>query len=354
MELDLLLDEKKKIGKEELLSLKEAAGGGPVLIMTRHNPGPDGLAAGKALGKLLDKAWGISSRRIYSGTIDTATNRAVLQLLTPGWSRVDAPKNFDRYSAIALVNTQPGSGNNCLPIGTPVHIIFDHHRKIRGGKPDLRYADIREELAATSTSVYLHLVSAGIKIGRRVASSLFYAIMYKTNGLSRRPSPADIFAYIELQSRIEPKVLSRVLNARLPIADYPGFIRGISSARIHGRVVVAHLGPIHRPDFPAENCQLLIRIEGIKAVLCTGIYADTLHLSLSISDQRQYAGSVMNRIMGKEGRAGGDKYDAGGQIKLNGNIAEITSTVGRVTQSFLALMRQPCEGVSLLSTDVRI
>jgi len=75
-----------------------------VLILTRYNPDPDGLVASQALAVLLDQTWGMSSRRIYYGTVDQAINRAMLRPLTPGWKRGSMSLKIDHYSAVALVD----------------------------------------------------------------------------------------------------------------------------------------------------------------------------------------------------------------------------------------------------------
>ena len=75
-----------------------------------------GMARGdKALAFLLKEACDIRSHLLYSGLVLRAENRALLKLLTPAWEHNDVLDELDHYSAVALVDTQPGAGNNRLP-----------------------------------------------------------------------------------------------------------------------------------------------------------------------------------------------------------------------------------------------
>lgn len=115
------------IDRDRLERLRTIAGTGPVLVLTHDNPDPDALAAGKAFATLLKSAWNISSRLVYSGLVLRAENRALLKLLTPEWEHSDRLVALDQYSAIALLDTQPGAGNNRLPIEHIPQIVIDHH-----------------------------------------------------------------------------------------------------------------------------------------------------------------------------------------------------------------------------------
>ena len=118
------------VSEEQLQHLREVVGSGPVLILTHENPDPDALSSGKTLAILLREAWGISSRLVYSGLVGRAENKVMLNLLTPEWEQADAVEDIDEYSAVALVDTQPGSGNNRLPDWITPHIVIDHHPRL--------------------------------------------------------------------------------------------------------------------------------------------------------------------------------------------------------------------------------
>jgi nanoRNase/pAp phosphatase (c-di-AMP/oligoRNAs hydrolase) len=140
--------------QDHLAQLRAVAGPGPVLILTHDNPDPDALASGAALSTLLKEAWGIPNHLVYTGLVARAENRAVLKNLTPAWEYNATLTNLEKYSALVLVDTQPGAGNNSLPTSHLAHIAIDHHHPIREALKLVPYADVRPEVGATVTMLY--------------------------------------------------------------------------------------------------------------------------------------------------------------------------------------------------------
>jgi nanoRNase/pAp phosphatase (c-di-AMP/oligoRNAs hydrolase) len=337
-----------EIGKKELKALRKAAGEGPVLISTRYNPDPDGLVAGHALAELLHHTWGLPSQCIYFGAVDRAIDRSLLHLLTPRWQPGSRSLQLDRYSAIALVDTQPGAPDNYLFSSDIPHIVLDHHQPIDHGQVEVRYVDIRPSIGTTSTLVFQYLKTVNADLNASLSTALFFAIKVATCGLSRGASSNDVAAYLDLLPRIEPKILSRVECAALPKADYPAFVRSLATARVYDRAMVANLGHIHRPGFLAELSDFLIRMERIQGVFCTGCYQGWLYIATRITKHKLEANSLLQNIVNETGQAGGDNKFAWGQIRIGNNIAQRASVEGQVTKSFLHLMGEDGEGPSLL------
>jgi hypothetical protein len=103
-------------------------------------------------------------------------------------------------------------------------------------------------------------------------------------------------------------------------------------------VVIANLGLLHRPDFLAEMADMLIRLEHIRAALCTGFYADVFYLSLRTVAGEQDAGLLIQKTVAPIGKAGGHGCVAGGQIRLlNREVSQVTS---KVQQRFLKVMEE--------------
>ena len=343
----MIIHEQNPIDQNCLAQLRAAAGTGPVLILTHDNPDPDALASGKALATLLEMAWGIPSRLVYSGLVARAENRAMLNHLIPEWEHIDALAGLEQYSALALVDTQPGAGNNRLPASHVPQIVIDHHRPFREALKAVPHADVRPEVGATVSLVYQYLEAAGIKPDPVLATAMFYGLQTDTRGLARGASPSDEVIYIGLLGLLDRRKLIQVEQAGLPQDYFRALSQGLQAARIYDRAIVAYLGPMHRPDLMAEMADLLIRLEGARAALCLGQYRNILHLSLRTVPLGQDAGLLIQEIVVPPGKAGGHGTMAGGQIPLTGQ--EIESLVTRIERRYLAVMGETSEGVPLLA-----
>jgi nanoRNase/pAp phosphatase (c-di-AMP/oligoRNAs hydrolase) len=341
---------KNPVTPERLEALRAAAEPGPVLILTHANPDPDGLASGAALANLLERAWAIPSQLGYSGLVARAENKAMLERLTPSWEPIEQLGSLEAYPALALVDTQPGAGNESLFAGSSTRlpqIVIDHHLPVREGLEAVAYMDIRAGVGATVSMVYQHMEAAGLKPDVRLATAIFYGIQSDTQGLSRGGWPVDQEVYFKLLSSIDREMLAQVENAVLPREDFHAFNRGLEEAKIFGSVVISNLGPLHRPDFLAEMADMLIRLEHIRAALCMGFYADILYLSLRTVAGEGDAGVLIQKTVSPMGKAGGHGTVAGGQIRLlNRQVSEVTA---EVQQRFLEAVNEKSSGEPLLT-----
>ncbi|MEJ2263013.1 MAG: DHH family phosphoesterase [Anaerolineales bacterium] len=326
------------ISAEQLDRLRSAAGSGPVLIVTHDNPDPDALASGKALGTVLWEAWNISTRLIYSGLVARAENRAVFIDLTPEWEFVERLDRLKPYSAVALVDTQPGAGNNSLPGSYIPKIVIDHHHPLREALNQVEFVDVRPEIGATVSLVYQYMEAAGIIPDSDLATAMFYGVQTDTLGLARGTSEVDEAVYIKLLGRLDRRKLIRIEQAGLPRDYFRAFSRGLRAARLFGENVLADLGELHRPDLTAEMADLLIRYEGARAALCLGTYEGILYLSLR-TELNQDAGLMVQKIIVPPGKAGGHGRMAGGQVPLDGQDARVVTA--EIEHRFLVLIGEP-------------
>jgi nanoRNase/pAp phosphatase (c-di-AMP/oligoRNAs hydrolase) len=177
---------------------------------------------------------------------------------------------------------------------------------------------------------------------------MFFAIKVKTQGLTRNVSSADVTAYLDLHSQIEPKILSRVENPKIPQADYSGFVSGILNARVFGKAMVVNLNWIHRPGLTADLANYLIRMERIVGVFCTGIHKGKLYVSLRIDKRRQDANLLLHNIVDELALAGGDRHSADASIPLKEGIAQKAYREGQMIERFLSLLGQESEDPSAL------
>lgn len=308
----------REIDGQRLEALRQAAGEGPVLILTHDNPDPDSLASGKALSVLLRQVWGIESELLYTGLVTRAENQNVLKLLTPEWRQVEALEQFERYSSIALVDTQPNAGNNSLPGEVTPSIVIDHHLPYQPALDKVQFVDVRQDVGATICLVVQYLEAAEVEPDRLLATAIFYGIQTDTRSLTRSESAADRRIYFNMLGRIDRDLLMQVEQAGLPREYFKAFVGGLQAARVAGRVVVSYLGPMHRPDFAAELADLLVRLKETQAVLCSGYHDATMYISLRASNPELDAGRLIQEIIVPQGQAGGHGTVAGGRVPLEG------------------------------------
>ena len=315
---------------DKLRELQKAAGEGPVLIMTHEIPDPDALASGEALAFLLKTLWNVNSRLEYSGFVGRAENVSTLKYLAPNWIYTE---NFDheaRYSSIALVDTQPGAGNNVLPDQIIPDMVFDHHQPLREPLDQVKYSDVRPDVGANASILAQYLRLAGLVPDIVLSTAIFYGILTDTRGLSRSASKLDKQMYFEYLSLIDHDLLIQVQTSGLRREYYQAFKEGLSAARVLGEVVISYMGNIHRPDFVSEMSDMLIRLEEVKIALCMGYHDDRFYLSMRTGPLGYDAGHLVQEIILPPGRAGGHGRSAGGQVPLQGQdpdeIAQLIET----------------------------
>jgi nanoRNase/pAp phosphatase (c-di-AMP/oligoRNAs hydrolase) len=343
---DLKLPRGNPINNDRLDALRSVLGAGPVLILAHDSPDPDALASGKGLAALFERAWGIPCRLIYNGLIARAENRALLNLLTPEWEKMVSPISSGEFSAISLVDSQPMAGNNSLPTEILPQVVIDHHQPMREALGKVSYVDVRPEMGATVSMVFQYLEAAGISPDSDLATAMFYGLQTDTRGLARGASIEDEFIYVKLLSLLDRHKLIQVEQAGLSRDYYSAFSKGLHAARIFGKVVVADLGEMDRPDFTAEMADVFIRLVTAKAVLCLGRHEGTLYLSVRTKPLGLDAGYLVQKLVVNLGKAGGHGTMAGGQVPILGR--PVQSFIDEIIKRFLNSMDESATGEMLL------
>jgi nanoRNase/pAp phosphatase (c-di-AMP/oligoRNAs hydrolase) len=291
-----------------------------VLIVTHNNPDPDSLASAYALRHLF-ASWGINSVLVYGGIIGRAENKAMITLLRIPMRSIQTVNPFN-FTVVALVDSQPFSGNSPLPNSIVPSIVIDHHpaRKISRLKT-VSFVDIRPDYGSTSSIVAGYLLNQGVDIKRRLATALYYGIMADTRYLGRDTHEADV----KLSATLYPKVLRKTLSQ----IEYPPLPRDYFHilAQALGRtlwyppqgVVISELGEMADPDMVAIIADFLIRMEGVRWIIVLGEMPQAIFFSLRRA--RYHKGSAdklaRNLIRGIEGAsAGGHEATAGGKWEL--------------------------------------
>ncbi len=306
---------------DSLAGLLEGAGRRLVLILCHNNPDPDSIAGAYGFQFLLKKKFGVRSVIGYGGVITAAENKALihrLRIKMTQLSRIDPSK----YFGIALIDAQPGTGNNLFTSRQQAPMIVIDHHPLRKLSLKAAFRDIRPAYGATSTIVTEYLVAADITPSRSVANALLYGIKTDTNSLVRGGSKADFSAFNYLFPHTNPRMLALIENPALSIKYFEEFQRGLSSTKVWRDVAVCRLGKIETEAIIPELADLLLRIEGVSWSLAMGEKNNLMLMSLRSSARLKKAGNVIRRVIGKLGSAGGHKSMAGGQVRLETMSAE--------------------------------
>lgn len=294
--------------------LKVVEGVSRVLIVPHNDPDPDAIASALALEALLRDRAGIASRIRYEGLVGRAENQALVHYLQCPLKRLTA-RDLNGSEPLALVDTQPGAGNNPLAALHKPLLVFDHHpwREASGA---VAFSDVRTGVGSTSAILVEYLRAAEIEIPPPLATALFYGIKTDTAGLIRSASSTDLTAYHYLQPRIDVDALIEIESAQVPEIYFQGLDAALHAARVYKGIIISYIGSMQRPDMAAEMADLLLRLRRIKWAICMGTYGGKLILAVRARVDRPGAGRMVQAIVGDEGMAGGHGLMAAGQIPL--------------------------------------
>ena len=319
-----------------------------VLILTHDNPDPDALASAAALRFLLGEIAAAESVLAFGGIVGRAENRALLRYLPVKAQSVDtlSLKDFD---LVALVDTQPRTGNNSLPPDRLPAIVIDHH-PMRRQTRKTPFQDIRKHYGATSTILTQYIRALETQPEARLATALFYAIQSETQDLGREVSEADVEAALYLYPFTDRRLLSRIEYSRVPPEYFRALGRVLKSAVIHDGVVVSRLGELEYPDMVAEMADLLLRLQDARWAVCLGRYGKDLYLSLRTSDGDANAGTLIRKAVGRIGAGGGHGMSAGGRIPIQDRGAKAVARLeqGLIRRLLRGLKVSPGSGVRLV------
>jgi len=250
-----------------------------------------------------------------------------------------------------MVDTQPGTGNNSLPLSIEPDIVIDHHT-IRPQTRTVTFTDIRSNYGATSTILVEYLIEAGITPDTPLATALLYGIRSDTQDLGREASRFDIEAIEFLYPYANKRMLGVIQRGKVPRVYYQMLADALRNARVQGPAIVTDLGEIDNPDMIAEVADLLLREDETTWTMCTGFWKDKLLISIRTSEESNLAEKVIRRIVARRGTGGGHLTYAGGQIPLmSGTKAVREELVQDIQQRFLAaISAQDAEGARLVKT----
>jgi nanoRNase/pAp phosphatase (c-di-AMP/oligoRNAs hydrolase) len=126
--------------------------------------------------------------------------------------------SWKSYRHVALVDTQPRTGNNQLPEGRPPDVVIDHH-PLRKATQSAPWSDVRTGYGATASICAEYLLLAGLEPSRRLATALVYALRSETQDFSRGAAQGpDKEIYDVFLPLVDKRLLARILYP--PAAGY--------------------------------------------------------------------------------------------------------------------------------------
>jgi nanoRNase/pAp phosphatase (c-di-AMP/oligoRNAs hydrolase) len=301
-----------------------------LLIVAQDNPDPDSLAAAVALRKLGNSLANLQVSIASGGTVGRGENRALVRYLGLNL-RAMAEVDHAKFDLLAMVDTQPGTGNNSLPEGVEPSIVIDHH-PIRRQTRMVPFTDIRSSYGSTSTILLEYLIEAGITPDAPLATALLYGIRSDTQDLGREASRADIEAMELLYPYANKRMLGEIQRGRVPREYYQMLADGLRNARVQRPAIVTDLGHIDNPDMIAEVADLLLREDETTWTMCTGSWKDKLLISIRTSEESNLAAKVIKHVVARRGTGGGHLTYAGGQIPLDGSMKTRRERLLRIVQ----------------------
>ena len=307
--------------QERLDQLMAALSGGErLLILTHDNPDPDGLASAYALARLVEELDGKPVQAKFGGFVGRAENRTMIEELGLPFP-LNGEVDFTDVDLVALVDTQPQTGNNSLPEDFDATIVIDHH-PLRPDTRQAKYVDVRPEVGATCTILTQYLQTAGIPLDGVLATALFYGIQSETQDLGREAREADTQASVALYPGADREVISRIRYPDLPKRYFKSLHKSLERARTRGSVLICNMGQLEYPDLVAELADFYLRLKGADWSFCIGQFADSLVISVRTSLRDAAAGQLLRRVVGSDGNAGGHGMIAGARVPLHELSAE--------------------------------
>jgi nanoRNase/pAp phosphatase (c-di-AMP/oligoRNAs hydrolase) len=289
-----------------------------LLVLTHNNPDPDSLGGAMGLQEFAAKAVGIDSRFAITGKVLRAENKAMVRELGIKMDRLDATRLED-FDCFAMVDTQPGFGHTFLPPGLRCDIVLDHHvcADAKVGPDDVAFFDVRPDAGATSSIMAGHLMDAGVVPSTAVATALAYGIRTDTADLSRNVSELDLRAFEYLSPHIDRQKLAAITNPRLPVGYFRALMGALSNVRIYDGLLLCSLGRASSAEMIAEVADLLLRMEGARAVFCGGLVGTSYYVSVRTEIGMDAWSLLRAGLEGEKGSCGGHGSVAGGSVQLD-------------------------------------
>lgn len=292
--------------------------------MTHVHADPDALASMMGLAYLVEEKLGLPTRLTRDGPISRAENRAMVDLLDIELVPIEDIE-WAPDEGVVMVDSQPNTGRHNLPGAPPVMAVVDHH-DTPGDLEDIPFVDVRDSLGATCSLVVSYLREQGLAPTERLATGIMYGIETELAGYPREAGPADEAALIHIYPLADRDMLARIRNARLPQNYFGGLLQALQNAFVYDKLIISWVDDLPQPEMAAEIVDTLIRFEEVDWAVCAGVHGGNLILSMRATAADARAGDLLQKVVGRMGRAGGHDRRAGGNIRLSSDTAAAIET----------------------------
>jgi len=319
-----------------------------VSFVSHVHPDPDSLGSMMGLAHLVETVLDKPTRLIRDGLISRAENRAMVELLDIELVSLEDVV-WRKRDALVMVDSQPNTGRHSLNPRLPLYAVIDHH-DTPGEVEDVPFVDVRHGLGATCSLVTSYLMEQEVALPERIATGLLYGIETELSGYSREASTLDDSALHYLYPLADKDLLARIRNARLPQSYFECMVQALQNSFIYDRLIVSWVNELPQPELAAEVVDFLIRFNEVDWAVCAGVFEDKLVLSVRASEPDAQAGEMLQRVVGKLGRAGGHDRRAGGTILLPSTTATAVEAMqGELRRRLLKVLHiDECRGHRLV------
>lgn len=304
------------------------------LIVGHDYPDPDCLASAWGVQRLLGARFGLESDITFGGFIGRAANRAMVDLLRIAYLPVHTI-DMGHYDCVVMVDTQPGTGNNSFDGTREVDLVIDHHPSrdaVRAG------ASVVVENCGSTTAVVAELLfESETEVDSHLATALFLGIKTDTLALGREFCKTDWRYYLKLFPLVDHRLLSRIERPDLRPEYYRQLTDAFEATTLYGAAAASHMGTVPFPEAVAEIADLLLMIEDVEWVLCSGVFRGDVFFSLRMRNASGDCGELARTMVKGMGTAGGHEEMAGGKLSVGPQGAE--AIVHVLTDRFLSALR---------------
>jgi nanoRNase/pAp phosphatase (c-di-AMP/oligoRNAs hydrolase) len=316
--------------------LRAVKGTQKMVVFTHRNPDPDSIASAVALKYLLEELAGLKVTVLYDGVVGRAENQAMVKLLRLPLRPLRRNRRLEGLQ-VALVDTQPRSGNNSCPHRQRPLVVIDHHPLLRSTAAD--WIDVRPHYGATATILWEYLEASGLGFPAWLATALAYGVSSETRDFGRESRPEDIKAYLRLFPLVQKRVLNLIEHPRLPRNYFSAIDNALHRAFYYRNVIGSRLGAVDSPDVVSGVADFLMPHQRMTWSIAMGHYGGQLYISLRSTNLKARAAHLLQKLLGRQGTAGGHGQMAGGQVDISEMTpAEVNLMEEKLLQRFLFLL----------------